>query len=1393
MGSKGSATTTSTSAPPQAVQDMYKYITEQGKTLQQQPYQQYQGQLVPDINATQQAGINQAQQYSQAAQPGYQAGYGATNTAMNQIAQGQNVAQPYYGAATGLTGAAAQQVGMNMNAAQPAYQAGYGAAGQAQDILNQGLGVAQPYFQGAQTFAAGTLPQYQQAAGVAQAGMRPLMQSTYAAQPSYQAAQAGTMAAGAGTGQTIGQLGNISQGYNAPNYQAGVQGYMNPYLQNAMGSTAAMMQNQNQQQQNQLQGNAISQGAFGGDRGNIAQAALMGQQNLAMGQTLGQMANTGYQSAAQNYMSGLGQQGALAGQQGAMYGQLGNLSNQYGQLGGQAQQALINAGQAQQQGAANIANIAGQGMGAASQYGALGTAAQNAALQGMPLAQQQATLYGQLGTGAQNAAMQGAQQLGALGAQYGQLGTSAQNAALQTVPMSLAAGAQYGQLGAGAQTAGMTGAQQLSAAGAIPYAVQQAQDAAQYQQFAQQQAYPWQTLGSLANMASGLGAGQGGVSSTTTPGPNSMNSIMGLGTSLLGYLTPSDERLKENMEPIGKTFDGQNLYKYNYKGDPRTQIGLSAQEVEKRNPNAVHKTEGGMRMVNYDDATSNAANRGHFAGGGSSMGGLVPESMERHPYAYGGVGQSQRQFGETPYADDPLSEEMAALAKITLGSYIPQMKEIKPVGIGIPDYPGRYQDKPMDTSGIEGFGKAYKNYSAANAIAPSIAAQGKDISGLGTDVGSYSLGLNYANGGLVPRVPHADGSSADPEKTVPADQDFLGGLGSSISKGLGSVFGSDTQPGLVSNVFNKGQPLSDDARQAIMAAGFGMMASPSPFVAQAIGQGGLIGANTYAKQKQINYETQKALAEQALRGREIGVGEAGIPIRQSEVSNMILQTKIKQFEDWRALYRPVPDETGRVGSYVDPNGQEIPPEDFVQRQIMFLKSVGLPTEAYVGAQHRASGGRTGYATDGSVDEGDQKPIVLAQADTIKNPAETKAPSADEELPPELKQMMDMQSQIEHMNKAAPHMVYAPDVQRNTYDQIRQMREQLQTLQGREYETPTGMKYRWQYGATPTVNEPPQPLTDQAPRGQVDPDTGAIKTVPVDIGYPETKGYPVSALPKHAVKVGADPVYSEAVKQSTPIESDFLEQSQNTQEAITNLAKFASAAKVIETSALKSDKTRIAAVLQSLGFDKAATAVNGAANIGEAQVLAKSALDSAVSKVTSSFSKPTQSEFHLLESKASPNLDLQPDANFSLSSTQLGAAMWQDALRRDWLNAKSQGAQNFLAYQGLWKKQNNREMFEDSAQRLLGNYAGQELPSVDKLVSGGLYVVPPVKKGEKLGGLKSYLYNNGFTAGDVVTLPRVNHYKDDKGKMQVDFDEPTKVPDNQIYQKILSQPGFGFGG
>ena len=67
----------------------------------------------------------------------------------------------------------------------------------------------------------------------------------------------------------------------------------------------------------------------------------------------------------------------------------------------------------------------------------------------------------------------------------------------------------------------------------------------------------------------------------------------------------SDERAKENIKKIGQTDDGQNIYSYNYVGDPTPQMGLIAQEVEEDHPDAVKKI-GGMLMVDYDRALENA-------------------------------------------------------------------------------------------------------------------------------------------------------------------------------------------------------------------------------------------------------------------------------------------------------------------------------------------------------------------------------------------------------------------------------------------------------------------------------------------------------------------------------------------------------------------------------------------------------------------------------------------------------------------------------------------------------------------------------------------------------------------------------------------------------------------
>ena len=309
------------------------------------------------------------------------------------------------------------------------------------------------------------------------AGIGGINQYANAAQPVYGAAMQGTA--------------NAYQGFNAPNYQQGVQEYMNPFLQNAMGSTAAQMQNINQQEQQKMLGNEISSGAFGGDRGKVAQAALINQQNLALGNTLGNMASSGYQNAAQNYITGLGQQGALAG--------------------------------------------------------------------------------------------------------------------------------QMGSLGAASQQAGLQGAQAQLGAGTLGQQTTQAGQTALYNQFQQQQAYPFQVAQFLANIAEGTGALSG--STTTQTAPQSFF---------------SDARLKEDIKRVGTAHNGLPIYTFKYKGDntEQTHIGYMAQDVEKVHPEAVGESHG-FKTVDYDKASEPAHK---YAGGvvGNSEGGAVMPQHMGQGFAVGG-------------------------------------------------------------------------------------------------------------------------------------------------------------------------------------------------------------------------------------------------------------------------------------------------------------------------------------------------------------------------------------------------------------------------------------------------------------------------------------------------------------------------------------------------------------------------------------------------------------------------------------------------------------------------------------------------------------------------------------------------------------------------------------
>lgn len=124
---------------------------------------------------------------------------------------------------------------------------------------------------------------------------------------------------------------------------------------------------------------------------------------------------------------------------------------------------------------------------------------------------------------------------------------------------------------------------------------------------------PSVALGSLGSQSSGTGTSTM-VKPESTAG-NVMGGLMG-GVGMLsqmgafgpaGWLLASDERVKEDVKPIGKLDDGQNVYSFRYADEPVTRIGLLAQEVLEHEPDAVFEMPGGLLMVDHARATRRAS------------------------------------------------------------------------------------------------------------------------------------------------------------------------------------------------------------------------------------------------------------------------------------------------------------------------------------------------------------------------------------------------------------------------------------------------------------------------------------------------------------------------------------------------------------------------------------------------------------------------------------------------------------------------------------------------------------------------------------------------------------------------------------------------------------------
>jgi len=606
----GSSTTTQSVQIPQQVLDRYTSVNNQAQQAASQPFQVYStdpSAFVAPLNSEENTGIANTNTAAGSAQPYYntaqwafdQAGVGSApflDAAATGVGAAQQTGSNYAGLAQGQLAAANENATPLNNSAEGYYTSAYAGA--------------QPY-----NYAAGSQ----------------ISQGLAAAQPLNATASQGYNTALSGAqGYNTAATGLAAAGAGAVNAQPlNINRYLSPYLSDVASSEAALLNQQNQQAQSGQLGAAIQSGAFGGDRAGIAAANLAQQQQLSNANILSGILNTGYNTALSTAQQ---QQGVNLSASQANRSAVQNAATQLESIGQQGYQQ--GTGTAAQQAALGQQEYA-QGLGAGSALQSLGNQVYS---QGAGTGQNQASLGQQVfGQG-----LSTSQQEAALGQQQfeQQLAASQENAALgsQIYNQASTTGTNLENLGTSAQTAGLQGAQAQIAAGQLGQQTTQAGNTALYNQFLQQQSYPFQVAQFLANIAEGTGALSGSTTTTTQPG---------------GFF--SDRRLKTDIAKIGETFDGQPIYSFKYKGDPRTQIGLMAQDVEKTHPDAVGLAAG-FKTVDYGKATKDAAGRGKFAAGG----------LARDGYAYGGYPMLP---GISPYDIQALLQSQGAGPYANAGLY----------------------------------------------------------------------------------------------------------------------------------------------------------------------------------------------------------------------------------------------------------------------------------------------------------------------------------------------------------------------------------------------------------------------------------------------------------------------------------------------------------------------------------------------------------------------------------------------------------------------------------------------------------------------------------------------------------------------------------------------------
>ncbi len=465
----------------------------------------------------------------------------------------------------------------------------------------------------------------------------------------------------------------------------------------------------------------------------------------------------------------------------------------------------------------------------------------------------------------------------------------------------------YANLGTGAQNAGLTGANAQIGAGTLEQQSAQAQLNAMYQQYLMKQAYPFQRLGAEAGIVGGIGSLTGGTSETTQPAPSPWGQIGGAGLAGLGALGASGafgpagwlasagaslgasalSKADGGAVPHRDSGGGIQMSGAPYGGlgyVPAMQIGHGQGPPP---PPKVGQPQTGMQM--FQDAAKIAGSFGKWPSGTQK-----PVDLGHTVYENGNAGIQ----GVAPFAGSAQDTSMPAASddaiRYTGGIVLPKRNRIEfreggPVrgAMGLSSFlrPQRFADGGGDATFDERFPLTDVTPEDVPGVIKGRFAQpplnvDDPLYGQSAEAKSYGLGSPYApmpvrpvrtmqptmtaDDGLPPQITGV--ATPPPEALAFEPEDRAGASG---LRPAPIPPPDDTSTSDVPAVRGVRSDRSGDFWQSLMASGLGMMASRSPHLGVAIGEGGLRGLGTYQGLQKQHFAEERENADIALQVKRL--------------------------------------------------------------------------------------------------------------------------------------------------------------------------------------------------------------------------------------------------------------------------------------------------------------------------------------------------------------------------------------------------------------------------------------------------------------------------------------------------------------------------------------------